>query len=69
MAHLAGLGIIHRDLTSHNVLLFAFDPQNRIGNLVKLCDYGLSRLGQYECVGRQSKKIEEERKKEKKEEK
>mmetsp|Transcript_15399 Transcript_15399/g.36603 ORF Transcript_15399/g.36603 Transcript_15399/m.36603 type:complete len:425 (+) Transcript_15399:1997-3271(+) len=43
MLQLVEEGLIHRDLTLRNVLVFGFDPENHQQVQVKITDYGLTR--------------------------
>ena len=47
MAHLAEMGIVHRDLALRNVLCFSFDRENRYEVKAKITDYGMAKEGGY----------------------
>ena len=44
MSFLAHNKIVHGDLACRNILVFKFDEHNAAGNLVKVADFGLSRV-------------------------
>lgn len=47
MMHLAEMKIVHRDFALRNVLVFAFNQSDRYGVRVKVCDYGMAKVGRY----------------------
>ncbi|EFN56147.1 hypothetical protein CHLNCDRAFT_144818 [Chlorella variabilis] len=52
MAFLHGCGILHRDLTGHNVLLDEAEPStsDRRGFTCRLADFGMARLAQLQSI-------------------
>ena len=59
MAALSGSGLIHRDLATRNVLVFAFDKDNPAATRVKITDFGLAvdRLYQTHAYGAQNEDV------------
>ena len=47
MAHLAEIGIVHRDLALRNVLCFSFDRESRYEVRAKITDFGMAKEGGY----------------------
>ena len=35
-------GLVHRDLATRNILLFAYNPRNAVETTVKITDFGLT---------------------------
>ena len=44
MIALSGTGMVHRDLATRNILVFAFDATNPAATVVKITDFGLSTM-------------------------
>ena len=47
MVHLAESGVLHRDCALRNVLAFSFNREDKTMVMVKVCDYGMAKEGQY----------------------